>query len=181
MKKLISLGILSLSLIACGEQFQSYYVGNASISSNTCWPVANSFGQVNLRVRASITGNDADFRIISAASINGPDGDTSAASQVFRKYFVGGLPVISASITGENYIVEKDRIPSVDTDDWRSSGLYSEAQIEEKEEKELLSFRGDISSSRDEITSLQVTRQTTKDASTEQCRVTFTSDRLIRQ
>ncbi|MGA0164705.1 MAG: hypothetical protein ACO3LE_10760, partial [Bdellovibrionota bacterium] len=69
MKKLISLGILSLSLIACGEQFQSYYVGNAQITgANSCDNRDNSSLPVSIKVRARITGNNADFTIVSATA-----------------------------------------------------------------------------------------------------------------
>lgn len=181
MKKLISLGILSLSLIACGEQFQSYYVGNAQLTgSYSCINTDNASGEVSLRVRARFSGNDADFTIISATAIDTAEGPTTAAKNVFNDWFIRDIRGIAANITQDTFIQEKDPLVQYDTSRLMSAGLDQD-QIDQIASQERLTISGDVSTSRDQINNLSVRRFTWNYATGSSCEIGFNAERLVRQ
>lgn len=181
MKKLISLGILSLSLIACGEQFQSYYVGNAQLTgANTCINTDNASGEVSLRVRARFSGSDADFTIMSATEIDTASGPTTAARNVFNDWFVRDIRGIAANITQDTFIQEKDPVVRLDTSRLLSSGL-DQNMIDQIAAQERLTISGDASSSRDQINNFSVRRFTWNFSTESSCEIGFIAPKLIRQ
>lgn len=179
MKKLISLGILSLSLIACGEQLQSYYVGNARITDHSGCSYSNNEGsEVSLKVRARISGSSADFKVISVSAIQTDSGISYDAKNAFEKFFVTRQPAFEAIIIDETYFEEKPNQPIREF-------LFSEGLTEEDVEREGIKISGEVSASRDQIQNLEVEKaEWTRNKTTgdlEFCSKTFRAPLLIKQ
>ncbi len=186
MKKLISLSFLSLSLMACGEQLQSNYVGNAQIhGTNTCFDVEGIYRDVQIVVRARISGNQADFNIMSANAIDsfseGFPISSTAAKQAFDAWFIRPIRTLAVNIINETMIQEKDELVQVRLSPSFSAGL-TDAQIEEYS-RETLTVQGDLSVSRDRIEKFSVKRKTRKnsDNGLVECEISFDAPVLLRQ
>ena len=180
MKKLISLGILSLSLIACGEQFQAYYVGNAQITGpNSCDNRNNGSLPVSIRVRAQYTGNNADFTIVSATAIETDSNLSTGARDIFYNAFINQARPIPAKILNEDYFNEEPNV-GIDTRTLLSAGL-TEERIEDVARETKIILSGFFSTSRDQINNFNL-RRTLYDINSDTfCEIGFTAPLLVRQ